>query len=274
LPVERTTVTFVDGSRPTEDPDQGRSAPTRTLVTDLYVPEGEGPFPLIVHAHGAGGHPRKFTQLLGAWAQHGYVVVAPAFPLTNDRSGGSDVIGDYTRQPGDLRFVLDEVLAMADRDGTAVSGKIATDHIGASGLSLGGATTYGFAFNSCCRDDRIDAVIIMAGIRLPFEGTFDMTDMPLLVTHGTVDVLPVENAREAYAEATAPKYFVSLVGGLHAPPYEDTPSPHDELVTDLTTDFWDAYLRADDDAATRVVEDATGTDLAELDYETASRAGD
>src|SRR4051794_30372650 len=54
FPVHRITLTFVDQSRKTVDQVGTRSAPSRTLPTDVYVPTGAGPFPLIVHAHGSG----------------------------------------------------------------------------------------------------------------------------------------------------------------------------------------------------------------------------
>ena len=62
------TITFVDPSRPTEDPTADRSAPDRTLVTEVYVPGGKGPFPIVLLAHGIAGNPGKLSQLLEAWA--------------------------------------------------------------------------------------------------------------------------------------------------------------------------------------------------------------
>src|ERR1700675_13416 len=67
--VRHLTLTFVDRSRPTVDPLGTRSAKTRTLVTEVYVPHGKGPFPFIVMAHGTAGNPGKLTQLLTAWAR-------------------------------------------------------------------------------------------------------------------------------------------------------------------------------------------------------------
>src|SRR3954463_11081764 len=67
------SLTFVDRSRPQEDPTGARSAPVRTLVTEVYVPRGKGPFPLVMFAHGNAGNPGKLTQLLSAWARAGYV---------------------------------------------------------------------------------------------------------------------------------------------------------------------------------------------------------
>ena len=69
-----TTERFVDPSRPTG------ASPGRSLPTDIYVPGGKGPFPVIVHSHGNNGASRKFTQLLGERAKAGYIVVAAELP--------------------------------------------------------------------------------------------------------------------------------------------------------------------------------------------------
>jgi dienelactone hydrolase len=246
LAVTRITKTFVDRGRATVDPDPAhtRSAPTRTLVTDIYIPAGAGPYPLIVHAHGSGGDARKFTELAGAWARHGYVVAIPNFPLTSDVSGGSVVIGDYVNQPADLHYVLDQVLQLAATPTTPLSGKIDVHHIGLSGLSLGGATAYGFGFNTCCADPRITAVIIMSGVKLPFGKHPYVFDKPILIFHGSADpVIHYSTAPPVYALAAPPKYFVTLIGAGHAPSYENTPDPHDGVVVATSLDFWNTYLK-------------------------------
>jgi fermentation-respiration switch protein FrsA (DUF1100 family) len=265
LGVIRNTETFVDRSRPTVDPDHARSAPTRTLVTDIYIPAGQGPYPLILLAHGSAGDARKFTVLAGAWARHGYVVAVPTFPLTSDKSGGSVVLGDYVNQPADLHFILDQVLRMAAMPATPLTGKIDTHHIGVSGLSLGGATIYGFGFNACCHDPRITAVIIMSGIKLPFGNDPFVFDKPILIFHGTADpTIPYSTASSAYASVASPKFFVTLLGAGHSPQYEDTPDPHDGVVIAVTLDFWNAYLKAEKAATARLLTDANRPPLSSI----------
>ena len=257
LAVTRVTETFVDRSRPTDDPDHARNAPTRTLVTDIYIPAGKGPYPLILHAHGAAGDARKFTVIAGAWARHGYVVAVPTFPLTSDTSGGSVAIGDYVNQPADLHFVLDNVLHLAATANTPLTDKIDSHHIGLSGLSLGGATAYGFGFNPCCHDPRITAVIIMSGIKLPFGNDHYVFDKPILIFHGTADpTIQYSTAPTVYASAAPPKYFVTLIGAGHAPQYEDTPDPHDGVVIAVTLDFWNTYLKGQEAARSQLLTDA------------------
>lgn len=233
------TETFVDGSRSTAD------QPGRTLRTDIYLPGGEGPFPLVVFAHGMDGATDKFTQLLGSWAQAGYIVVAPNFPRTNrDTPPELRDVGDYRDQPADVEYALDQVLAM-DEPGGELDGMIATDHMGIAGLSLGGATTYPLLFHPCCRDERFRSAIIMSGLQLPFGGDFERSDdLPVLAFAGTADTsVRYELQQETIATLPGPTWFVTLEGGLHAPPFENTTAPHDQLVLDSTRTFWDATLR-------------------------------
>ncbi len=255
--------TFVDDSRPTS-----ADIATRTLPTYIYVPGGEGPFPLVMHAHGMDGTAAKFSQLLGHWARSGYIVVAPDFPRTN---GGAPEelrdLGDYVNQPGDVTFVLDRVLEMSGPGGP-LAGLIAQDHIGISGLSLGGATTYPLLFNSRCRDDRYVSAILMSALELPFEGhPYDYSRrIPVLAFAGTDDTsIPYELQQEVISRLSGPKWNVTLPGGQHSPPFENTPSPQDELVMASTVDFWDLTLRGDDSAAARLVADASVEGLAFVD---------
>lgn len=243
-PVRTETIRLVDEVRTTPAAGSLPEEPRRTLETWLWVPEGEGPFPLVVFGHGLAGHPRLFTQLLGTWASHGYVVAAPTFPRTNrDVPEPTAGLADFEHQPGDMAFVLDEVLAMAAADGP-LAGVVDPERIGAAGLSLGGGTTYGFAYNGCCRDDRIDAVQVLAGADFPLPGELDLsTGPPLLVVHGTADpAIPYDTAVRIVGSAGVPTWFVTLVDGLHAQPFEDSESPYDRHVEDLTTAFWDVHL--------------------------------
>lgn len=266
FPVQTTTRTFVDDSRPTDYPDDRPDLPTRSLETRLYVPQGDGPFPLVVQAHGFNGHPRKYTELGMTWAEAGYVVALPAFPLTNDTTPGGAVFQDYVNQPADLSFVIDQVLALSQSDDPVLGGRVDPERIGVSGHSLGGATAYGIAFNDCCRDDRIDAVTLMSTLPLPFDGgTYDFSGTPLLMLQLTEDpVVPYDAATTTYAEAASPKFLVTLEGGVHPEPYEDAPSPFDDVVMDTTIAFWDAYLVDDADAVDRLVMAAVSTDITSI----------
>jgi len=243
-----TQVTLVDSTRKTEAGEQTPEKPERTLETWIFQPEDKGPFPLIVFSHGLGGHPTKFTKLLTAWATAGFVVAAPAFPLTNNTTAGfAKNWTGVASQPGDVSFVIDQMLARNDDPNDALHGKLMPDRIGVGGLSLGGATTYGVAFNDCCRDDRIQAVEVLAGAQLPVGGEYRLDGhVPLLIMHGDKDpALPYQLAVDAYAKADGPVWFVTLFGAGHAEPFEDFPSKHDQLDEEITTQFWVGTLGSD-----------------------------
>jgi dienelactone hydrolase len=231
--------TFVDESRPTEAPDPAGNAPNRTLPTTIVYPQADGPFPLIVLAHGQTGNPSKLSQLMTAWASAGYVVAAPLFPLTSNQSS-FETVGDFVNQPADMSFVIDQIAELNDRDGE-LSGRVDGDHIGAAGLSLGGATVYGF-FDDCCEDDRVDAVLVMAGLLLPFDDAFEWPSIPLMIINGNGDT----RGRDPYTAASAPKFLLTLEKATHSAPFEDTPDDADALVVTVTVDFWHGYLYEDE----------------------------
>lgn len=264
------TLDLVDRSRPTEAGAGMPHQDQRLLPTDVYLPAGSGPFPFVAFAHGLNGHPRKFTQLLTAWAEAGYAVAAPAFPLSNDEVPGEATWTDLGNQPGDISFVIDEMLAANEDPASPVYGAIDPERIGVAGLSLGGATTYGVAFNDCCLDERPIAAMVLDGARLTVGGEFDFSrGLPLMIVHADEDfALPYADAVAAYAESAPPKWFVTLHEFAHASPFENDPDPADDLVTASTIAFWDLYLAGDGSAEQRLVDAIGPADLATLEYET------
>ena len=261
--VEHVQLPLVDKSRPAVDPSGIRSAPVRALPTELYLPATSRPRPLIVFAHGFDGDPSKFTELLTHWADAGFVVAAPKFPVTQTGSAaqGIALAADSVQQPADMSFVLDSLLK------GKFASRIDAKHIGAAGLSLGGGTTWGLIAHSCCRDRRITAAIVMDGLQFPFPGgSYGKNRVPLLMFHADHDyALPYGAARGAYAGAAAPKWFVTLVGFTHAEPFENTPALTDAVVLQTSTDYWRAQLNGDQSAARRVVPDATVAGLSSIE---------
>ena len=250
---------LVDTSRPAVDPASERSAPTRALPTELYLPATTEPRPLILFAHGYGGDPSKFTQLFGHWADAGFVVAAPKFPITytGADSVGLTRAGDLGEQPADLAYVLDQILAGKYRD------RIDTQRIGAAGLSLGGGTIWGFIADPCCVDQRIVAAIVMDGNPFGYQNVEQLaTQMPLLVYHADQDpALPFESAYQSYTAAGAPKWFITIFGALHAQPFEDSEAAADAMVMDTSTRFWRGTLLGDTRALDGLVPAGTVPDV-------------
>jgi dienelactone hydrolase len=241
---------FVDTTRPTAAPRSAASAPERTLPTDIYLPDASGPRPLVMFSHGYHGAPRKFTQLFRAWARAGYIVAAPRFPLTSDRGEPYDSVGDFANQPADISFVLTQLLdgPLADR--------IDPKRIGAAGLSLGGATTYGLIESPCCRDDRIRAAAVFDAVRIPIRDPFEQNKIPLLISHIDTDyAVPYTSAQQSFDESASPKWFLTFFKGIHPEAYEDALSPHDETARATSIDFFDLTLLGDTSARARLLED-------------------
>jgi fermentation-respiration switch protein FrsA (DUF1100 family) len=258
--------TFTDSSRPTAVNGTFQGAPFRALpVLILYPATGSpdgpvtpaappatdaGPFPLIVFSHGfmASG-PDYVEPLLHSLAAHGFVVAAPTFPLSSTNAPGGSPKLDYESQPGDVSFVIDEMLKANRADG-ALADLIAPKQIGAMGHSLGAVTTFGATYNTAGRDKRIKAAVPMAGIQLPFAGgrwTWPAT--PLLLIHGDQDETgPYVGSVRALAKAKPPKFLLRLIGAGHSP----FTAPWIEPLVRTADNFFDRYLRGDTAALKRM----------------------
>jgi fermentation-respiration switch protein FrsA (DUF1100 family) len=242
--------TFVDTSRPTSSPGNPAYSPDRVLPTDVYVPASSTPRPLIMFSHGYHGSPRKFTELFSAWAKAGYMVAAPRFPLTSDRGARYDQVADLVNQPGDISFVLTQLLHGSLRS------RIDASRIGAAGLSLGGDTTYNLVEGRCCRDPRIRAAAFFDAVHAPIGGPFLRNKIPVLIAHIDSDTeLPYASAKQAFSESASPKFLLTFHTGRHAEPYENTPSPHDRTAVRTSIDFFDLTLLGDAVARARLMHD-------------------
>src|SRR5262245_31507138 len=81
--VTRSGRVWVDLTRPSGPHGTYAGADTRTLRTLIWQPGTAGALPLFVMAHGYSGLPEKFDAMAAHIAAAGYLVAAPAFPLTN-----------------------------------------------------------------------------------------------------------------------------------------------------------------------------------------------
>jgi fermentation-respiration switch protein FrsA (DUF1100 family) len=244
-PVASVTETFVDTSRPTPPNGSYPGSPTRTLPTlVLYPQQPPGQhrrFPLVVFSHGFTANGPVYTSVLTPWAAHGYVVAAPTFPLSSGGAPGGPTIADYANQPGDVSFVITQMLQLDHSKGSPVSRLINGYRIGVAGHSLGAITTLGVSENSCCQDPRIEAAVSIAGLELPFPGGhfFTGNDPPLLLIHGTADrTLPYSASQTLFADARSPKFFLTLQGAPHTPFF----NPWGPVITDTVLAFLDSYL--------------------------------
>jgi hypothetical protein len=120
-------------------------------------------------------------------------------------------------------------------------------------MSLGGQTVYGLIANTCCEDERVSAAIVMAGVHRDYpRGKYERNRIPVLLEQGDADS-GYHNSVEAYPELAAPKWFITLHGSHHSPPFEIPLGDEAPLVRATTTDFWNLYLKGEAPAAARIV---------------------
>ena len=245
-PVAVTTrvVTFIDAGRRVRYPHQ-RPVP-RPLVTVIRYPtQATGPLPLIVFGHGFAVTPAAYYRLLTAWAQAGYVVAAPVFPLANAHAPGGPDEADLVNQPADMSFVITTMLALAAEHGSFLAGRISPTEVGVSGQSDGGETALAMAYDQYYLDPRVRAAAILSGAELPNAQAvyFPRPSPPLLATQGTADETNRPHfTYHFFRAAPRPKYLLRLLGAGHLPPYT-TQQPQLSIIERVTIAFFDRYLK-------------------------------
>jgi alpha-beta hydrolase superfamily lysophospholipase len=252
------TETFVDTSRPTAPSNGVPGKPSRTLRTLVLYPalgeannrdvpdappaRDDGPFPLIEFSHGFTASGPAYTLLLRQFAAAGYVVAAPTFPLSSGGTPGGPNVTDYRNQPADVSFVISEMLRVNDDASSPLQGLIDPDNVAVAGHSLGAITTLGAAYNDCCQDARIKAAVPISGLELPFPNGkfFTQPAAPLLLIHGDEDrTVPYSGSANAYRDASAPKFLLTIEKGPHTPFF----GPGGQVIVKVMRDFFDHYLK-------------------------------
>ena len=149
--------------------------------------------------------------------------------------------------------MLDQLLLLNADPASPLYDLIDARHIGATGMSLGGMTVYGLISNTCCRDRRITAAVLLAGVHRAFpNGKFVKQDLPVMLLQGDKDI-GYHNSVSAYPTLVSPKWFITLHGATHSPPFEIPRGPGASLVDDTTTAFWNRYLAGQPAGAGQIV---------------------
>jgi predicted dienelactone hydrolase len=204
-----------------------------------------GPFPLIVFSEGYNVSAEVYSALLDAWARAGYVVADPTYPFNDPSTPGGPQESDIVNHPADLRFVISSLLAANQDPGSPLHRLMRTPAVAVIGHSDGGDVTLAVAANTCCRDRRVKAAVILSGAELgAFGGSYyGAGSVPLLVIQGTADTVNLPGCSAAlYDQAPAPKYYIGLPGAQHQPPYLD-PGRTRSHVAQAVIDFLNRYLK-------------------------------
>ncbi len=226
---------------------RGKDRPLPTTV--WYPTDGDGPFPLVLFSHGLTSEPGAYASVLREWARAGFVVAAPAYPHTSYGVRDFDAL-DVINQPSDASEVITRMLALNDKAGDPLAGRIDTARIAAAGHSAGGITTIGMFSNN--RDDRLTAGVVLAGrqvLPVPFSGT----PAPMLFVHGKLDrTVKYAEGLAAFDAVPWPKAMMAVTKGGHVAITKDF-----DPVIATTTDFLRYALYGDPKARKRLKADAT-----------------
>jgi dienelactone hydrolase len=257
---------------------------SREIPLRVYLPKGNAPAPIVLFSHGLGGSRAGSAFLGNHWAARGYVAVflqhpgsdesvwqdrPPAQRLAAMRAAAD--LGNFMLRIDDVRAVLDQLEQWNKSSGNPLSGRLDLKKIGMSGHSFGAVTTQAvsgqrFGRGAGFTDARIMAAVIMSpsgprrgGDPVP---AFGGVKIPWLLLTGTRDTAPIGEADVASRLAVFPalpvggKYELVLNNAEH-PAFTDRALPgdsqprnprHHRSILALTTAFWDAYLRDDQNA--------------------------
>jgi dienelactone hydrolase len=170
-------------------------------------------------AHGFGGLPESFDAFARDIAATGYVVAAPAFPLTNADHPGEELgLFDAVEQPADLAFVAAELVAASATLTDSLFGVIDGGALAVLGHSLGGSTAHALAHSDCCPVPGLRAAVLAAAFPGILSPNLVETGPPTLILHGTADAtVPFALAAPLFETLPVPRFLVGLAGAGHGP---------------------------------------------------------
>lgn len=212
------SATLVDETRQTPARREVAALSSRTLKVHAWFNADAKHAPLVIYSHGFGGNRDDLTYATELLAARGAVVVALDFPSTNTYAKGGPWLDDVVNQPGDVRFVVDQLLAFNRDAQHPLFGRIDEARIGAMGLSLGGMTTQLLVFDPLRRDERIRAAVSIAGLRSMLTPSFYAArGVPFLEIGATDDnvVRFADNAARVPRDIPGSR-LVALSHGTHA----------------------------------------------------------
>ncbi len=225
--------------------------PTRSSSTTDPVPDAppvRRHFPLVVVVHGASTGPASNIPVFKQLAAAGYVVAMPKFPLTGESTPGGPDPADYLSEPADITFVISALLGLTHDPHSVYHRTIRPNRVAVLGLSLGASAALALAYDNCCIDPRVDAIVSVSGAKtvpaLPaFPGSYPYPPTPLLLIRGA---LPFDFAAPfsapIFAEAHAPKFLLTVTNGIHVPLLVNDPGGRTSLRVIIA--FFDRYLKS------------------------------
>ncbi len=208
---------------------------------ELFMPDGQGPFPGVLVLHTVGGLKKNDLQYARQLASEGYACLVPEYLKPN----GSFISGKLSKTEyadtihDDFRSELQYMKA---------NPKIIKDKIGAVGFSLGGF--WALVLAGC---GEVQAGVSYYGALIDngayqFRDCFTKYSSPVLILHGTADgVIPVryvESLKTILDERGSPYEIKLYPGAQHR--FERMKKSDPAVIKDSwdkTTSFLSKYLR-------------------------------
>ena len=185
------------------------TARSRDIQTKIYYPQGQGPFPVIIFSHGAGGSKEIYSYLGEFWASHGYVSIHPTHQGTDTtvlRTEGLAALSRNSNEPiqrqrrsQDISFIINS-FGTLESQAPELRGKIDQSRIGVAGHSLGAYTTMAVAGARLSppwgqgenfRDSRVRAFIAISPQGTGFAGldrnSWQDITTPMMIVTGSLD---------------------------------------------------------------------------------------
>jgi predicted dienelactone hydrolase len=213
------SISWADTSRSTAANRDFKGRAVRELKGGIWFPADKqgAPYPLVVYSHGYMSQYKEGQYILEFLASHGYVAVSVDFPLSNGSAPGGAVVSDVVNQPGDISFLIDQMVARSQQADNILYGLVDRDRIAAVGLSLGGLSTELAAFDAKRRDPRIRAAVSMAGPSEFFTPEFFADNgIPFMYIGGTADaIVPYHENAQPIAKEDKNAVLVTLQSGSH-----------------------------------------------------------
>jgi dienelactone hydrolase len=265
------------------------TARERTLPIKIYVPRGDGPFPVVIHSHGLGGNREGSSVILTPLATDGFIVLTLQHPGSDTSiltpaaraeaaAGRLPIRGDAAvERYRDAQFAVRELTRRNVATGP-LRGKLDLKRLGMSGHSFGAlgtlvalGQTVPKAPPGMFREPALVAGIVYSPNKPRADSAsvaFRGVKTPILHFTGTEDRSPMDLEETPWARTTpfqsitgADQFLVVVDGGDHMlfsgrRTAEGRPKPADaahlQTIISETIRFWRAYLKSDTQAATEL----------------------
>lgn len=241
-----------------------------------YFPaaDSDAPLPAIIFSHGLGGSCKGYAYLGEYWAGRGYLVFVLQHIGSDDRiwRGKSReealeamrkavTVKNMSNRLEDVHALIDNFVAWNSDPQNPLYGKIDQNRIGMGGHSFGALTTQVLAgqlvplWGDKYADKRIKAALVLSPSypqrEILMPSPFSKVEIPWLLMTGTEDVSIVidrkAEERLKVFEALPPghKYQLVIFGGNHMLFTGINRPAKSAMVQQLSTLFWDAWLKDD-----------------------------